>query len=437
MIDANSGDHLLNGPMQASTYLSEQSLGGNSAVNRWNEHYVAAASYYGNPDNYYRNFQYNPTSTSTANSATQFQSHPAFHPPAYSWLQAAVTEPNPSLNTNPAWSPRSNLTNTHLLNSTTSSLSSSSSSSSSSYPYANLNLPALNLSSGSASVSSSNVSSTATTPQSNNIINNLAIKLDSNIQTSNNLLKTPTALDMESNNNTFHSTPSANFDPRIHNQLVNAYQSYTQGYGNHLHQQTGNNYFYPSTPSKEMSNDLKLHSLIKGETNGSIGANSYVNEKVAATGEEHNRNAKKIKLEIEHHIIKRSIDLSRIAGEENFVEQGEDNEEELEDDESCDENDEEDDLENSMDNTSISPINHRNFSNENYWQLNPSGEQNGNESNYDTKDSSIKWSPNSSKNSNKKKPLPGNYQFFCQSHLITCTNSMDMKKKSFKHLYLW
>lgn len=166
-----SNDNLLN---SASSSSSSSSSTSSSNSNRWNDHYAAAA-YYGSADNYYRNLQYPQAN---------------FHPPAY-WLHAAAAASEPSANN--SWN---GINNSNQTSSYYQSIIPS------------LNTTNLTAPSSSSSSSSSTVSSAANTPQSqSNILNS-------------------------SDSPYLNGSAANNFN--MHTQLVNAYQSYTNNFGNSL-----------------------------------------------------------------------------------------------------------------------------------------------------------------------------------------------------------
>lgn len=217
-----------------------------SGANRWNEQYP----YYGSTDNYYRNLQY---------------SQQNFHSPTY-WLQAAVgSSEQSSVNkvfenaaanlvasqANQNWLPRATLPqNVHTPTSTLNNHANTS-------PYS-YQIPGLNSTSLTASsLSSSASSSAANTPQLSSQLNT-----DLNKQSS------------DSYSFLTNSTSTAsNLDQRMHSQLVNAYQNYTNNF-NGLHYQhhllsnnNSANNFYPPTPPKdklknETNTELKIENSL-------------------------------------------------------------------------------------------------------------------------------------------------------------------------------
>ena len=309
MIDANTDSLITNHlPMHnsmSSNYMNESTQ---ANTNKWNEHY---ASFYGNADNYYRNFQYGQTQNASAN----FQSNP-FNQPAYSWLNHAALSQEKSQNeaNNSTWSPQ------RQFNQITTTASNQST-----YPYLqSLNLT--NLSSTSTSVSSSNVSSTATTPI-------LGSKIDSNSQ----LVKTPPSTN---DSDVYHSTPAGNFDPRIHSHLVNAYQSYTNNlHSGYPYQNSANAYFYPATPPKELSTHENQ--------------NNKMNMKNDVITPESDRDSKRIKIEIDEQNMNKKQNM------------GDDIQ-----NTSADEDSDSDEMDNSLEEeeNSISPI--RNYNNGQYFEQN-------------------------------------------------------------------
>ena len=352
-------------PMSTNQILSNSYLNPNDS-NKWNEHYAAAANYY-NTD-YYRNFQYSQTQTNNATNTSNFNH---FHPPAY-WLHHHESANNSN------WSPRSASSGNVLNNN------------SSYYPNLPISLNTANLTA--SSLSSSASSSTNTTPQSSVLSNN--------------------AKSLENSN--YHSTPaSSSFDPRMHSQLVNAYQynfSNLHHYPHYNHNANmSNNYFYPSTPPK----DLSISDLNKAKTNSN---NSSLNDQqsdslslkneaslispTAAEDLNEMRSFKKIKLDSDAEKLKKNIkDLNE--SEEDYDE----DDDELNNSNSLEAGDEEDDEEDSGE----SSMHHYKHDNLNMWQqMNPNQEQFIDYKEQSLDENNLKWSPNSTKNSKKKQALPGN-----------------------------
>ncbi len=413
--------------------------------NKWNEHYAAAASYYNNDINYYRNFQYQATQAPTSGPQTaaavaaSTNSFNHFHPPAY-WLHhhaaaAAASSSNETPGSNSNWSPRSTSSSANIL--------SSGSAPNSYYQSFPISLNTANLTA--SSLSSSAASSTNNTPQSS-ILNSSQTKSEP----MSNKSQTPLGID---NNNihhvNYHSTPaSSSFDPRMHSQLLsNAYQSYN--FSNlhhypHYNHSAANSYFYPATPPKDLSSCSETKAKLT--TNNSNDSSLNENHHTSSSSEnlsiknEHSlisppnetnttemRSFKKLKLDAD------SIGNEKmLANNKKNLEMNNESEEDYDDDDENDEDDEdleqngslleaEDDLGDdegaNHDGSQMNRHFKHNDNNFNMWQMNPNGEQGMFEGYNNNKDglglsvdeNNLKWSPSSAKNSKKKAALPGNY----------------------------
>ena len=412
--------------------------------NKWNEHYAAAASYYNNDINYYRNFQYQATQAPTSGSQTataaavSTNSFNHFHPPAY-WLHhhaaaAAANSSNETPGSNSNWSPRSASSSANILSNV--------SAPNSYYQSLPISLNTANLTA--SSLSSSASSSTNNTPQSG-ILNSSQSKGELIANKS----QTPLGIDNNSIHHVnYHSTPaSSSFDPRMHSQLLsNAYQTYN--FSNlhhypHYNHSAANSYFYPATPPKDLSgcsestkaklattsnsNDSSLNEHHHTSSSSSDGLSIKNEHSLVSPPNEMNatgmRSFKKLKLDADA-----IEDEKMLSNSKKILDMHNESEEDYDEDDENDE--EEDDLEQNGsslearddlgdDEETNRHFKHNNENNMNMWQMNPSGEPAMFEGYANSKDlglsvdeNNLKWSPNSAKNSKKKAALPGNYFSF-------------------------